>query len=168
MDTSAAKNDDIVPANGETGSFVTPLPHQKELGTDNKTPSEECAPKSLLAKLEQICQGVSIKLGPFEVRPALHQEVPIGRAYQPVQVNSVSRLQGFIGRDEFSLYIREVPENPGLGLRPSKNGIWVRQLDESEFRRLAPGEGARIYADSDVRVGGNGKSGASGLQIDVS
>jgi hypothetical protein len=111
--------------------------------------------------------GRSLKVGPFEVRPALNQEVPIGRGYQPVPVNSMSRLAAYLGRDEYSLYIREVMEDPANGLRPSKNGVWVRDAGDNQYRRLAPGEAARINADTEVRLGGNGKDGHTGYRVHV-
>lgn len=128
--------------------------------------TESSSPKRLLARLEAVCASY-IKLGPFEVRPGLNHEVPIGRAYQPVKESSISRLQGFIGRDQHSLYIREVPQNQEHGMRPSRNGIWIKQSSESDYRRLLPGEAARIYLDTDVRLGGNGKNGDSAYQLEI-
>lgn len=111
--------------------------------------------------------GRSLKVGPFEVRPGLNQEVPLGRLYQPVQETSISRLAGYLGRDEYSLYIREVPDDADNGLRPSKTGIWVRDAGEESYRRLEPGEAVRINKETDLRMGGNGKDGSSGLQVFV-
>lgn len=144
-------------------TFTPCLPSPKD--DDNRQASNNA--RKFLAKLGGFCEGVFIKFGPFEVRPGLRQEVPIGRAYQPMPISSVSRLHGFIGRDEHSLYIREVPDQSGLGLKPSKNGIWVKQATETEFRRLEPGQAERIYSDTDVRLGGNGKSGSTGFRLDV-
>lgn len=143
------------------------LPGRKD-PVNAHVPNDGTAPKDFLSKLDSLIgDGLFVKFGPFEVKPGMNQEVPIGRAYQPMAIGSVSRLQGFVGRDEYSLYIREVPLNPELGLRPSKNGIWVKLAGEEYFRRLEPGEAVRIYSDSEVRVGGNGKNGLSGLPIDV-
>jgi hypothetical protein len=138
-----------------------------QLANDLQHSAQENAPQQLLERLQKVCPSVFIRVGPFEVRPGMNQEVPIGRAYQPISASSVSRLQGFIGRDRHSLYIREVQHNPRLGLRPSKNGIWVRQWGAERFYRLAPGEAVRIYSNSEVRVGGNGTEGATGLQIEI-
>ncbi len=111
--------------------------------------------------------GRSLKVGPFEVRPAMNHEVPIGRSYQSIPVKSISRLAAYLGRDEYSLYIREVPYLPEAGLSPSKSGVWIRQLGDAGFRRLAPGEAARIGSQSDVRIGGNGQDGESAYRLFV-
>jgi hypothetical protein len=111
--------------------------------------------------------GQCVRFGPHEIRPACGHEMPFGRDYQPIPYNSVSRLAGYIGLDEHSLYIREVPDAPEYGLRPSRNGIWVRQPHEKEYRRLAPGEAERINTDTYIRVGGNGVSADSGLPVVV-
>jgi hypothetical protein len=108
-----------------------------------------------------------VKFGPYDVRPAMGHEVPIGRGYQPVPYESISRLAGYIGLDEYSLYIREVPYAPNLGLKPSRNGIWVRQPGERKYRRLEPGQAERITADTEVRVGGDGKDGSTGLLLKI-
>lgn len=111
--------------------------------------------------------GRSIMIGPFEVRPGMRQEVPIGRAYQPVPEDSISRLAGFVGRDEYGIYIREVPDKPERGLRPSKAGIWVKQPNENAFRRLQAGQPERLSPQTDVRIGGNGRTGTSAYRIYV-
>ncbi len=109
----------------------------------------------------------SLKIGPFEVRPAMNHEVPLGRSYQSIPVKSISRLAAYLGRDEHSLYIREVPDHPQAGLCPSKSGVWLRQPGNLAFRRLAPGEAARIGRQSDVRIGGNGLDGESAYRLFV-
>jgi hypothetical protein len=111
--------------------------------------------------------GVFVRFGPYEIRPACGYELPFGRDYQPIPYNSVSRLAGYIGLDEHSLYIREVPDAPEYGLRPSRNGVWVRQPNEKAYRRLASGEAERISPETYIRVGGNGIDADSGLPVVV-
>jgi hypothetical protein len=136
-----------------SSSVIDPLTYHPEVA------AEDCAARVLAAN------GRTLMVGPYEVRPGLNQEVPIGRAYQPMRENSISRLAGYLKRDEFGLTIREVQDDPVNGFRPSRTGIWVKQPGDAEFRRLVPGEGTRITRYSDVRIGGDGKDGATGLQV---
>lgn len=125
-------------------------------------PSELHAPNSI-ARLP----GQFVKIGPFELRPTVGFELPFGRDYQEIPYASVSRLNGYVGLDEFSFYIREVPDSPGTGLRPSRNGIWVKQPHEAEFRRLNPGQAERVSPETSIRVGGNGVEAETGLPVEV-
>lgn len=145
-----------------TQSLPDPFTFNPELVVD--TGVIDC--DTLLRHLDEI-NGRFLKIGPFEVRPGLNQEVPLGRGYQPLHERSISRLAGYLGRDEFSLYIREVPDEPEHGLRPSSTGIWIRDPGEETFRRLNPGEAARINKETDIRIGGNGRTGESGFRIYV-
>lgn len=111
--------------------------------------------------------GRFVTFGPFQILPAVGSEVPIGRDFQPVPYESISRLHGYIGLDEYSFYVREVPDIPHLGLRPSRYGIWIRQPDEDDFHRLLPGHAMRITADTDVRIGGNGVDAQTGVPLKV-
>lgn len=110
-------------------------------------------------------QVLYVQVGPFEVRPSVGRELPIGRNYQQLPVSSISRLAGYVGRDDYGLYIREVPEMPEYGLQPSRNGIWVKQPADEYFRRLAPGEAERVTKDSVVRLGGNGADPDKGYPV---
>jgi hypothetical protein len=111
--------------------------------------------------------GRNVRLGSHYIAPKIGQEVPFGRNYQAIPFNSISRLAGYIGLDEYSLYIREVLDAPEFGLRPSRNGIWVRQPHEKDYRRLAPGQAERINPDTYIRVGGNGVNPSSGMPVIV-
>lgn len=150
-----------------TKSEISLLPSQSQLAAEEELSvvftlvSEECAP--VFPRYE----GSFLRVGPYEVRPALGYEVPLGRGYQPMLSTSISRLAGYLGRDEHSMYIREVPDAPDHGMRPSKNGIWVKQPYDAEFRRLQPGEAERISLDTDIRLGGNGEHGDAGFRIHV-
>lgn len=117
--------------------------------------------------LKPMMQVLYVQVGPFEVRPSVGRELPIGRNYQNLNITSISRLAGYVGRDEHGLYVREVPEMPEYGLHPSRNGIWVKQPDEDAFRRLAPGEAARVTKESVVRLGGNGSDPEKGYPVVV-
>jgi hypothetical protein len=114
-----------------------------------------------------LANGTTLMFGPYEVRPGLNQEVRLGRDYQPLDQPSISRLCGFLGRDEFSLIIRESAHDPERGLRPSRNGIWIKQPGEHQFRRLLPGEAVRITRYSEIRIGGNGRDAESGYPVHV-
>ncbi|HEY9790165.1 MAG TPA: hypothetical protein V6D22_07195 [Candidatus Obscuribacterales bacterium] len=111
--------------------------------------------------------GQFVKFGPYELRPAYGYELAFGRDYQPLPHTSISRLAGFVGIDEYSLYIREVPDDPQSGLRPSRNGIWVKQPTDLAFRRLQPGEAERITPETLIRVGGDGQQAETGLAVEV-
>lgn len=138
-----------------SASVIDPLTYNPD------TAAEEAAACVLAAN------GRTLMVGPYEVRPGLNSEVPIGRAYQPLREKAISRLAGYLGRDEFGLVIREVPNDPVRGLRPSTTGIWVKQPGDNDYRRLAPGEATRITRYSDVRLGGDGISGATGFRVYV-
>jgi hypothetical protein len=111
--------------------------------------------------------GRVVLFGPYEIRPACGFEIPFGRDYHCIPHKSVSRLAGYIGLDEYSLYIREVPQEPALGLRPSRNGIWLREYGDESYKRLAPGEAARISTETEIRVGGNGIDAETGMLVQV-
>jgi hypothetical protein len=111
--------------------------------------------------------GQFVKFGPYELRPAYGYELAFGRDYQPLPHTSISRLAGFVGIDEYSLYIREVPDDPHSGLRPSRNGVWVKQPTDNDFRRLKPGEAERITPETEIRVGGDGLKAETGLPVEV-
>lgn len=134
---------------------------------DPTTYNPEVVAEQLASRILEENGGRSLMVGPCEVRPGLNQAVPLGRAYQPIAEKSVSRLAAFLCRDEYGLVIREVPEAPEHGLRPSTTGVWVKEPGDADFRRLAPGEAVRITRQTEIRLGGNGRTGASGLPVFV-
>jgi hypothetical protein len=99
------------------------------------------------------------------LEPQVGEELPVGRAFQKIDTPSVSRLAAFFCRDEYSLYVREVPYDPQRCLRPSRYGVWVKKPGQRDYRRLEPGEAVRVASDCDVRLGGDGLSGATGLRV---
>jgi hypothetical protein len=138
-----------------SANIIDPLTYNSDVA------AEESAARVLAAN------GRTLMIGPYEVRPGMNQEVPIGRGYQPLREKSISWLAGFVGRDQFGLVIREVPIDAAHRLRPSSTGIWVKQPGDADYRRLLPGEAVRITRYTDVRIGGNGRCGSSGFQLHV-
>jgi hypothetical protein len=111
--------------------------------------------------------GTYVTFGPYRIVPEVGSEMPIGRDFQRIPYESISRLHGLVGLDQYSFYVRAVHEDTHPEQAGPRQNIWIRQPDDDNWRRLAPGAAERITPDSEVRIGGNGSDPQTGVPLVV-